>query len=284
MSEQSMRDCLVMAVAGKKKVGKTVETTKMIYRYVSGNPAKNIPGRKVLIFDVNDEFSDFWYFGEQHSIKAIAIKDIPHFTNQVPIEARRVRPYKDDGTPMTLDDMSVALEQILSVYRRGLLLVEDINKYVGDTHNRDLIGALATCRHIGVDCIMHFQNVGRIGHPKIIGNCNYVRLHKTTDDVARHHAKFEEKLPLMQIAEIIVNSEFEKGNQRFSVYIDMDNSKIVGDFTEEQKDSYVLKYMAHNQRQVLKPLLDEVNAQGQRVYTRETATKYAIQKLKQQYF
>jgi len=58
------REPMVLIACGKKGVGKTVATIEMIYRYISGNPQKGIPPRKALIFDVNDEFSHFWYHGD----------------------------------------------------------------------------------------------------------------------------------------------------------------------------------------------------------------------------
>jgi hypothetical protein len=50
------RECRIIVACGKKGVGKSVETIRMIYEYVNGNPAKGVPPRKALIFDVNDEF------------------------------------------------------------------------------------------------------------------------------------------------------------------------------------------------------------------------------------
>ena len=70
------RECRIIIACGKRGVGKTYETIRMIDEYVMGNPSKAIPPRKALIFDVNDEFSSFPYGGYQRSIKAISIKDI----------------------------------------------------------------------------------------------------------------------------------------------------------------------------------------------------------------
>ena len=57
------RECRIIISCGKRGVGKSVETIRMIDEYVAGNAAKGVPPRKALIFDVNDEFSSFWFFG-----------------------------------------------------------------------------------------------------------------------------------------------------------------------------------------------------------------------------
>ena len=209
------RECRIICVAGIRGCGKTVETMRMIDEYVHGS-SKAHP-RKALIFDVNDEFSDFWYFNNPHrSIPALAIKDIEKFSIHPKIEVRRIRPFWDDGRRMTLDDMAEVLNIILQKYRNGLLLIEDINKYVSDSLKMDLVGALATARHIGLDCVIHFQSIGRIAHPKLLGNMNMARLHKTNDTVSRHKNKFEERSVLFELAENIINHKYyEEQNKRY---------------------------------------------------------------------
>ena len=68
-------------VVGRKGVGKSYQTLKMIEQYVVGNPSKGIPARRVLIFDVNDEF--------EH-IKALKLSDVIRFSAHPKIEARRI--------------------------------------------------------------------------------------------------------------------------------------------------------------------------------------------------
>jgi hypothetical protein len=84
------REPMVMIATGKKGVGKTVATMELIYTYIRGNPEKGVPPRKALIFDVNDEFSHFWYHGSYHSIKPLAIKDILKFSVHPKVEVRRI--------------------------------------------------------------------------------------------------------------------------------------------------------------------------------------------------
>jgi hypothetical protein len=278
------RECRIIVACGKKGVGKSVETIRMIYEYVNGNPEKGVPPRKALIFDVNDEFSDFWFFGEQHKVKSLAIKDIQKFSVSPFIEVRRIRPYHDDGKRMTINDMAEVLSIILDTYRNGLLLVEDVNKYTGDYMQTDLIGALATARHIGVDCVMHFQGVGRSANPKIIGNCNFIRLHKTNDSVMRHKNKFEEKTEILYIAETIVNNRYRNGDKRFFVYVNIDDMKIIGKFKKEEVDTAIDDYIEVNRNKLLKPLLNKRNLQNEKVHTNESAVKKLHSDLYDDYF
>jgi hypothetical protein len=279
------RENLVVLCAGKKGVGKTVATIEMIYKYVAGNPELGIPPRKALIFDVNDEFSGFWYHGETHSIKALAIKDVLKFSVHPKVEVRRIRPFFDSGKKMGIDDMKVVLGHILENYRNGLLLVEDINKYTSDTVGTDLVSALATVRHLGIDLIAHYQGVGRVANPKLLANTQIIRLHKTNDTVARHKNKFEERTEIMQVAESLVNNKFEEGNKRFYVYVNIDDSKIRGDFSEDDVDKAIESYLGNNYNTKVKPLANKVNMRtGKKMLTHEEAYTKASEDLKRSFF
>lgn len=280
-----MREPLVLLSVGKKGVGKTVATMELIYSYVMGNPEKGTPPRKALIFDVNDEFSNFWYHGEYHSIKAIAIKDILKFSVHPKIEVRRIRPFLDNGKRMRISDMNDVLQLILENYRNGLLLVEDINKYTNDTLRGDLVGSLATVRHIGIDLIAHYQSVGRAANPKLLGNTKIIRMHKTNDTVSRHKNKFEERAEILTIAEAIVSKKFDDGDERYYLYIDIDNNKIYGDFDEKDIDYAIQEYVSQNDRSLLAPLLKKIDIEtGKKIYTPQTALKYLLANLKKKYF
>lgn len=282
---RAKREPMVMIAAGKKGVGKTVATIEMIYKYVQGDPERGVPPRKALIFDVNDEFSSFWYHGETHSIKAIAIRDILKFAVHPKIEVRRIRPFFDNGKRMGVDDMKEVLALILENYRNGLLLVEDINKYTSDTIGTDLVSALATVRHIGIDLIAHYQGVGRAANPKLLSNTKVIRLHKTNDTVARHKMKFEERTEIMQIAENIVANKFNSGNKRYYLFVDIDDSKIRGDFDVEDIELACEDYLSKNYSQIVKPLLKKIDMKtGKKLFDEKGAYEYAMKELKNSYF
>jgi hypothetical protein len=258
---------------GRKGCGKTFTTTKMIEQYVKGNPAKGIPARRALILDVNDEFE---------SIKALKQSDIVRFSMHPKIEARRIRPFHDNGVRMTLREIQETLFKILLDYRGGLLLIEDINRYVSDYLPNDLVGAICTNRHSDLDIILHFQSIGRIS-PKIWQNLNFLRAHKITDDVIKHRNKFEEKLELLLLVEAYVNTEYENGDKRVFVYVDIDDEKVlVKDKAKFQK--IVEEYLITNRKKFLVPLtLANPLVKNSKPLSLEDALKFKTKQLMKQY-
>ncbi len=284
------RECKVMAAIGIKGCGKTVTTVKMLDEIVRGNPQMGIAPRKVLILDANDEFSDFWFFNNPHrKIKAIYLRDLQRFTNSNICEIRRIRPIFDDGRKMGLDDLAETLSYILSVYRCGTLLCEDPSKYISDSIKSDLIGALATVRHLSIDLILHYQSCGKVAQPKLFGNTSYVRMHKTNDSVSRHESKFQDKTELFKLAENIVNWKyFEEDKKRFYLFVDNDDSKIYcgeEQFTDVDVERSVQEYISENRTQLIKPLMNRINIDtGDKIYTEQTALRYIKDRLKRTYF
>ncbi len=263
--KENEREPLLGVAVGKKGIGKTYETLKMIDRYIKPNARTGAKARRVLIFDVNGEFTQF---------PTIALKDIRKWCRGGRIEVRRVNIFKTEQDEelgifknpkgkMTLDEMASALHFMLDCFHDGMLLIEDINKYVSDSLPNDLIGAICTQRHIGVDVVMHFQSIGKFGHPKILANASWLRFHKVSDTVIRHANKFNEYTEPLQILESLVNAKFAVGKniaeKSFHAYYDLDDYKIKGRFTKRQFMHAIEKYLEKNYNRVVKPRLKEVN-------------------------
>lgn len=239
---------------GKKGVGKTWTTWKMIEQYVTGNPAQNIKPRRALILDVNDEYT--W-------VRAISINDVSKFSNSKIIEVRRVRAFNErTGQPMTLKEIASALFYILQYYRRGLLLIEDINVYISDNLPNDLIGAICRNRHTELDIILHYQSIGRLA-TKVWQNVNWLRFHKITDNVDRHIKKFEDKYEYLRITELIVNNKYREGDKRFYVYIDIDEEKLHGRFSKDDFVKACEEYISLNEKSMLRPILNKKDSNGE---------------------
>jgi hypothetical protein len=268
-----MREAQLGVAVGKKGVGKSFTTNKMIESYVRGNIASGILPRRALILDVNDEY--------EH-IKSIAMKDLVRFSVHPMVEARRIRPFHPDGKKMTLDDIARTLFLILETYRGGLLLIEDINKYISDNLPSDVIGAICTNRHTDTDIIMHFQSIGRIS-PKIWQNMNWIRFHKNLDSVARHSKKFEDKFELLRIVELLTNNEYNNGNKRFFIYCNMDEMEIMGKCDPKKLDFAIRQYIEENYRRIISPMLQIKGANGKSKYTSDTATKFEIERITKLY-
>lgn len=255
------REPKLLVAVGKKGVGKSYTTLKMIENYVLGNPSKGVPPRRVLILDVNDEY--------QH-IKAIRIQDVTLFSVHPLIEVRRIRPFLDDGRKMTLDDIAQTLFIVLESFRNGLLLVEDVNKYISDTMPNDLVGAICTNRHIGVDIIIHYQSIGRITS-KVWQNVNILRMHKFTDTVKKHKQKYEDKYEYLSIAESIINTKNEQGDKHFFCYADIDEEKVYGAFTKQDFENAVNHFIQQNYTQIINPLLKARDERGKPIHNPQSA-------------
>jgi hypothetical protein len=255
------REPKILVAVGRRGCGKTHQTEKMIQQYITGNPSKGVPARRVLILDVNDEFVNY---------KAIRIQDVTLFSIHPSIEARRIRPFLDDGRKMTLDDIANTLFEILGTFRNGLLLIEDVNKYISDTMPNDLIGAICTNRHIGVDIILHYQSIGRITS-KVWQNVNIIRMHKITDTVKKHKHKYEDKVEYLSIAEAMINHKNEQGEKYFHLFVDIDNDKIYGSFTNEDMDLAVTHYLQQNYNALINPLLNARDDNGKKIHDASSA-------------
>jgi hypothetical protein len=303
--ERKERNNLLIVVCGRRRVGKTTATIKVINKYIKGNPEKGIKQRKVIILDVNDEFTMF---------KAIDITKILEFTHQKNIEARRVRAYHPDGSPKSLDEISHDLETIMANFRGGMILIEDITKFVGDTPKKDLIGKLCTMAHVDTDIIIHFQGIGKAGNNKILMNLNVIRLHWTEDSVEKHKDKFNEKVEILKIGEAVIRNSVDIGQKaireikrahpdweskpklvkqikaifdkycRIYVYVMMDDNQITGNFTEAEFRDAVFRYISENQRETIDVRLRKIDRKGNFLYNKETAIKVTEDELCDQYY
>ncbi len=255
---RKQREALLGIAIGRKESGKTYETLKMINQTLVGNQRTGGKPRRVLILDVNNEFSnvktdqnpDFAH------IKALRLKDVRRFTTHPIIEARRVSVIKEGGGKMNLDEIQDALHHILENYQNGLLLIEDMTKFISDSLPSDLIGSMATLRHISVDIVTHFQTLGKMANPKLWGNANWIRMHKCDDTVQRHENKFGGNVTHLKILEKMVNIEYAKGNIYFNAYLNKDKGKLQGNFNKPQFTKAVESYLEDNYKIVTK----EVNA------------------------
>lgn len=263
------REPKLLVAVGRKGCGKTYTTKKMIQQYVLGNPSKGVAPRRVLIFDVNDEYED---------IKALSINDIMRFSSHPKIEVRRIRPFHANGKKMTIRELQETLFIILDKYRGGMLLIEDINRYVSDNLPNDLVGAICTNRHSDLDIILHFQSIGRIS-PKIWQNLSIIRVHKITDNVARHRDKFEDKYEMLQLVENYVNSEYNEGNKRIYVYVDIEDEKIKN--VDRKKFVKIIEqYLSENYSKMIAPLLRGKDlGKGTKSMSAQQAVKYQTDRI-----
>jgi hypothetical protein len=296
-----LREPMFYVAVGKKGIGKTYLTKQLIRQYIKGVPENGLKPRKVLIMDVNNEFTEF---------KTIDPRDVMKFSVHPKIEARRIPVMKPEGFPMSLDEIAATSFQALKDFRGGMFVMEDITKYVSDTLQKDIIGTLATSRHIDTDIIAHFQYIGKAGNPKIKGTMNMLRLHKTLDSVRRHKNKFEEYIEIIEIGEIIVNHSYQTGMKmireikrikktgyederdkifnkfcRFYLYIDFDNECIKGNFTTEQFTSAIEEYLMNYPEETTSKLMKQKDpSTGRSIYTYKQALEDCRSELFEKYY
>lgn len=250
------RQPLLTIVCGMKGVGKTWQTIKDIDRYVVDNPRTGKAGRKALILDFNNEESYQKY-------KAVLPKYIKTLTEA---RARRIPPFDENGRQYDLEKMKIVAEYTIFNFKNGLLVLEDIDKYMVGAKGKSLIGAMTTNRHSGMDILITHQSVSKVTQTEW-QNAAFVRLHHQLDDVDR----IEDALPnypLMKIAQIIVDrryyeavrqfkdvcsiteDEFKK-RRSFFVYIDMMEHKIIGGTPDEFRAA-VMEFIRQNPRLISK--------------------------------
>lgn len=273
-----LREPIMTIAVGMKGIGKTYTTKKIMEQYARGNPSKGIKPRRVLIFDVNNEFTDY---------KTIPLNYIQAFSYSPKIEIRRIPPFKPNGQDMTLDEMQVALDYILSNFSNGLLYIEDINRYVTDSLNRDIVGRIVTNRHRNLDVYLSQQSLGKAGHPKLIANTTYLRLHETTDTFERHKNKYGEYLEVGKIAECtlkVLNNRLPSDKRRAYLYINLQLRRIFGEFTKDDFKKGCEDYITQNPTSTIRNLMNEKGIDGKKRYTSESAFNYLIQKYIETYY
>ena len=283
------RNPFLYVAVGKKGGGKTYTTDKKVLTpYAYGKMPK-----RVLIVDVNGEYTQY---------KTISLSNIELFSIHPKKEIRRIVP----PASMSLDDVANMLLTIIDKYRDGALVIEDINAYVSDHLPADLVGTLIRLRHKGVDIIIHYQNIGRAGHPKILGNLNVLRVHKTTDDVDRHKNKYEDQYKIVKLAQTIVNNDFRKattneadleilgtwvdlggGRMEYKsayVYVNFDTNKISGNFKKSHFYEACMDYINDNERDTIKPLLNRKDTKGKSVYNYEQAVEICLNDMFKEFY
>lgn len=260
----------IIVAFGQRGSGKTDETIEELFKYAFDKPRRN-----VLIFDVNDEFGAYRSryidtpisslppyvplnyikrLGNENfiNIPSIDVRDLENYSKITKPQIRRIRPYINSRKVMNLKDMQVCLGQILHKYKDGLLLVEDINKYISSNMNMELVGGLATIRQKGVDLITHYQMISKAANPALVGFTNFYRIHKTSDSpyTTSVRERLQEKFEIVAIAYEMVRNRymnyFKKYKKKtyYSLTTDNDLFKIRGNFTKDEAIQGIRSYIS----------------------------------------
>lgn len=218
------REPQLIVATGSKGVGKTYTTLLSINRYIRDNPNTGKKGRKVLIYDANMEEA-------YRTVKTISLIDVGKFTMSPKVEIRRLQPISSAGKILKPDEMADQIYEVLENFQGGLLVLEDINKYLIDTKTVEIIGAMSTNRHKDLDIICHLQSLSAMT-TRMWQNTSIVRFHWQKDDIYR----YKNRVPvydMFKIAQHLVNNKYFEGNKRFYCHVSQDDQFIKGAFSKE---------------------------------------------------
>ncbi len=220
----------MVAVAAKGK-GKThTSANDIIAPYIAINPKTGRPAKPVLIYDVNGEYNDRNLrekFKVKWTAKKLALKDLQKWVMYGENEVRRILPLNDKNEiEEDIDKMMAILVVILKTFRNGLLVLEDINAYMLDASSKEVVSRIIRNRQKNLDILIHFQTFRAIA-PRIWGNLNILRFHKTNENISTVKEKLTNE-ELFYIAECLVNYMFKYVNARFHCFVDRENDLIFG--------------------------------------------------------
>lgn len=275
-----IRQAIVEVAVARKGGGKTYTTAKRIEMYLKDTPTKL--GKKVLIYDVNGEWTDKHIRDNlkcNFTARPLAIKDLLAWTHNGVVECRRILPLDDKNRfTQDIDVMVQILDKILITFRNGKLLLEDINAYLVDVSSKRVISAITRNRQKNLDIMLHYQSFRAIP-PRIWANLNILRFHKCNENVATVEAKLNNS-ELFYIAQALVNYKF-KSNIRFYCVVDNEFDKIAGQFSKNDFRTATLIYLTENKPDILRLSINRFGNTPQGI---ETAQEYCIEELVQRYF
>ena len=277
------RETQLIVVAGRKRIGKSNETLRMlIYDYIRGEHA-----RKVLIFDPNNEYGAYeMYVNGQKAVVRVPVlghNDILKFNKQRMVEMRRIVPINAYGYPLEPEAQDELIVKMMSEFRGGCLWIEDLNVVFGDSLPKKVSGFFSNNAHRDCDIIMQMQSIGRI-LPKMWQNCQKVRFHAQLDSVDQSKDKLREDYEIFKIAQLMVDFQYNSGNQRFFVWVDKEDKKIRGAYSRKMFDKAIMDYLEENQGLVKKEVnrIDYLNG-NKKKYTPSQALDVVKAKLYKEY-
>lgn len=252
ITNQDERQPMLMLVCGETGVGKTFRNILEIENYLRNNPLLNRLGRKVLIFDVNDD-----------DYECYTTVDPDFIHNLKLIRARRIRPLTRFGQTMSIEEKRDMVERMVKQFTDGLLVLEDLDKYMTGAKGQTIVGLLTTNRHHGLDIMISHQSIAKITTTEF-QNCTWLRLHKQVDDITRYRNRIPNYF-LVRIATLIVEEQYLIGNIRYFVYVNMRKLKLRG-CSVQAFIRACKKYLDTEENAMIRRMMLERNFQGNLIY------------------
>ncbi len=246
------RQPMLILTCGETGVGKTYRNILEIESYLKDNPLTGRKGRKVLIFDVNDDD-----YERYQTVSPDHIRDLKL------IRARRIRPLTKYGDSMSTEDKRDTVERMVKQFSEGLLVLEDLDKYMTGAKGQTIVGLLTTNRHHGLDIMISHQSIAKITTTEF-QNCTWLRLHKQVDDITRYRSRIPNYF-LVRLATLIVEEQYLIGNIRFFVYVNMRKLRLRGC----SREAYIRackKYLDTEENSMIKRMMLERTFSGKLIY------------------
>jgi hypothetical protein len=245
--EKNVREAFLVIVGGGKGSGKTWLNMHVIADYVKDKIQNNVRGSNALIIDSNGEYTKEQFARNgipNFEAKKIALKDVPKFSLSKLSEARRI-----DIKNLSIKEKLQVMEYAVQNFRNGLIVLEDINNItLSVTHLEAIVSVLISARHRGLDMLVSYQSL-RAVEPRIWQNANLIRLHKTIDNVSDIKGKVPNP-EILKIAQLIVELKYHSGSKRFYLFVNQNESKIEGVFSEKDFEDACLQYLNINKKMI----------------------------------
>ena len=233
-----LREASLMIATGRMGVGKSYETIEnMIPAYMRVHKKK----RKVLMFDVNNEFTKIKSVMfdveevqaarqlEKKKRTRILTKSEKRIASLFPGQIRRIAPFTKHGYPMNTEQKRLTFETLLETFRGGLVHFEDINKYISAFGDDKVTGAFKAIRHNSQDITLHMQSMLPV-RPLLLEAATCFRMHFDGIDLCTSKFdRFGSHAEIFRIAQLVVKDEFlMQHNPHYFCYVYHQNKKLRG--------------------------------------------------------
>jgi len=260
------RICHLIGVFGETGVGKSFQTKREIDMYTKSIPGKK-NARKVLLFDTNGEYLEYPH---------ISLENVKNFTKPMCLRI--------NAKGWTIDQKRRGAMYCANEFKNGLLIIDDLDKITPFSKDEELIGLMMGGRHAGDDLMVTHQSLD-MGTSFFYRNALSIRLHNQLSNTEALRGKAEKYLPILKIAENIVNKQYELGNDRFFVTINLRKRKIFGCSDKGMFQNAVKRYLMQHPK-IIREALNELmgsavikNSQRSTDESHDKALAYAIKKL-----
>lgn len=280
----SPRETRMIIVTGRKRIGKSNETLRQLYRFYT----QGANARKALIIDPNNEYGAY----ELHEsgigktivrVPLLGHDDILKFNRQKFIEIRRIVPIDKYGYPLAPEQTDELILKTLTEFRSGCLFIEDLNTIFGDSLPKRVSGFFSNNAHRDCDIVLQMQSVGRV-LPKMYQNAQFFRFHQQLDSIDNSKNKLQEDYEIFKIAEHLVGFQYNSGNIRYFIWVDKEDKKIRGNYTSNMFAHACMSYLSENDKIVNKEYNKKDLLSNNRKYsTQLDAIIYLIERLFNEY-